>query len=307
MTATQTGAQVGDVVELHGSRRLAATVPHRRHPAVRAGRRFRADHAHRRREPARRVRGHPDGRSGASTRAPRSTQAVAEEALESAPRHPGVAQLGACQPRRHAQHAHAPSRCSANPGTVPVSDTSIAMHPTWVANNLTAGRVLLSACDPGAGAVPRADRRRPPGGVRRGGGGRARRCDRRRQHQHLRRVLQPALQPARAASCRVTRTRMAIDMNTVSNCQGCVPADGLPTSCGSSAVTGSRGAATSAGPTACTSSGSASAATSSPTRRSTARTSCRPQAPVGRRAAPQERARRARRRRRRARRHDHDH
>ena len=50
--------------------------------------------------------------------------------------------------------------------------------------------------------------------------------DRRRQHQHLRRLLRPAVQPDRRhqlGSLSRHTWGQALDTNTVANCQGCVP------------------------------------------------------------------------------------
>ena len=107
-----------------------------------------------------------------------------------------------------------------------LGDGSIVQE-AGVAGGEPAGRSRApQLADPDPGALPQPDRRRPPGGARRGRRGRSRRRHRRR----------PTPTPTAAAHYpRFNRIggelgflsrhswAMALDTNTVSNCQGCVP------------------------------------------------------------------------------------
>ena len=86
------------------------------------------------------------------------------------------------------------------------SSTTIAMHPDWVATNLTAGRDPAQLGDPDPGTVPRPDRRRSRRGAERGRGGRASAARSRCRTPTPTAAATTRATAASAGSCRATPT-----------------------------------------------------------------------------------------------------
>ena len=220
MTATQTGAQVGDIVELTA---VDGSLQPFRIAGIRSYQQVGGSELIMRTDGANRLGAFEDTQTVVWSIDSRAAfdQAVAEEALESR-RDTRVSRSWSPANPDDTLSTARTKQALGEPWYVPVSDTTIAMHPTWVANNLTAGRVLMS------GAIPV------------------------RAQCHVRIVadLQAAFAEVAAAGLggaievgntntyggcynpRYSRLSgflsrhayaQAIDMNTVSNCQGCVP------------------------------------------------------------------------------------
>ncbi len=220
LTATQTGAQVGDVVEL---RAVDGSVQPFRIAGIRPYEQVGGSELIMRTDGANRLGAVEDTQTVIWSIDSRAAldQAVAEERLETRADTRVSRSWSPPNPDDTLSTART-KQALGEPWYRPIDDTSIAMHPTWIANNLTAGRVLLN------GAIPV------------------------RAQCHVRIVvdLQAAFAEVAAAGLgaaidvgntntfggcynpRYSRLSgflsrhaygQAIDMNTLTNCQGCVP------------------------------------------------------------------------------------
>ena len=138
---------------------------------------------------------------GRSTRATRSTPRCCARARRRAPTSASVAVVGSRRPRRHARPGRAPSSCSASsPTRVNAERHRRHADADWAAPNLPPDVSCSYAGIPIRASCHNADRRRPAGALTEVAAAGLAVGDRRRQHQHLRRLLQPALQPRSAAA-----------------------------------------------------------------------------------------------------------